>query len=125
MSVAAAHADAFYGEVAEHRVVWSIRDHGGIPCPASAVEGNRAMPFWSSESRARRVIENVPAYSAFSPFSILWKEFCERWIFGLAKDGLLIGVNWSGSLATGYDIAPGEVQRNVEYRMVNKRELSK
>ena len=83
------------------------------------------MPFWSSESRAQRVIENVPAYSAFSPFSIPWEEFCERWILGLAKDGLLIGVNWSGSRATGFDMEPGELQRNVDYRMTSKRDLSK
>jgi hypothetical protein len=35
----------------------------------------------------------------------------------MKKDGLLVGVNWSGARATGYDIEPSEVRRRVEYEL--------
>jgi len=32
----------------------------------------------------------------------------------LTEDGMLVGANWSGPKATGYDLEPAELQRNVE-----------
>ncbi len=113
MSIAAAHACAFYKEVAAARVVWGIQDAGGFPAPL-AVDGKRSMPFWSSESRALKIIEAMASYEGFRPVAIPWPVFCERWVPGLATDGLLAGVNWSGLAATGYDVEPIDIQRNVE-----------
>ena len=113
MSIAAAHAAEFYREVAESGVVWGIKDARGFPAPIAS-EGKRAMPFWSSESRALVVVRGVPAYSSFSPVPIQWQVFCERWVPGLVRDGFLAGVNWSGLAASGFDIAPTDLQRNVE-----------
>jgi hypothetical protein len=115
MSTATVHADAFYREVAESGVVWAIKDGNGYPAPAGR-GGRRAMPFWSSESRARSVIDAVAAYEGFVPIAIPWEVFCERWIPGLMRDGLRAGVNWSGPAATGYDVAPMELKRNVDSR---------
>jgi hypothetical protein len=72
------------------------------------------MPFWSSRARVERVISSVPAYRAFEVVEISWEDFRVRWVPGLTRDGLLVGVNWSGSRATGYDIEPGELLANVE-----------
>lgn len=113
MSIAAAHAAAFYREVAKSNVVWSIKDGGGFPAPI-ANGRQRAMPFWSSESRALYIVQNVAAYRGFTPIPIQWQAFCERWVPGLVRDGLLAGVNWSGSSASGYDVAPTDLKRNVE-----------
>ena len=44
-------------------------------------------------------------------------EFRDRWIPGLTKDGLKVGVNWSGARALGYDIDPAEVQTRFEYEI--------
>lgn len=41
----------------------------------------------------------------------------DHWLPGLEQDGLLVGINWSGSGATGYDIAPADMLRNVTTRM--------
>lgn len=112
MSTAAAHAAAFYREVVKSRVIWTIKDAGGYPAPKTS-EG-RAQPFWSSRSRAERVIETVAAYKGFEAVEVPWSEFAARWVPDLAKDGLRVGVNWSGSRATGYDLAPEEVVKNVE-----------
>src|SRR5438128_2311758 len=113
MSQSASQAAAFYREVAEDRVVWTVRDAGGFPAPKTS-DGTRAQPFWSSRSRAERIISTVPAYSGFQTFEISWEEFCAKWVPGLTKDGLKVGVNWSGKRATGYDPDPQNVVRNVE-----------
>ena len=113
MSQSASQAAAFYLEVAEHRRVWTIRDSRGIPAPLGD-QGLRVMPFWSSSDRAETVIGNVPAYSGFVPVELSWIEFRDRWLPGLARDELLVGVNWSGARATGYDVEPAVVREAVE-----------
>jgi len=75
------------------------------------------MPFWSSLSRVRRIIRIVPAYAAFRPLEISWTDFCSSWGPDLARDGLLVGVNWSGPNAIGYDLAPEDVIANVEHQI--------
>jgi hypothetical protein len=112
VSQSASQAAAFYREVALAGAVWTIRDAGGFPAPKDS-EGRRAQPFWSSRSRAEKVVATVAAYSSFSIVEIAWTEFSERWIPGLARDGILVGVNWSGARATGYDVEPAEVLANV------------
>ena len=67
------------------------------------------MPFWSTESRARRVIEGVEAYRSFEPVRLELEIFTGRWLAGLQTDGLIVGLNWSGERATGYDMKPGDV----------------
>ena len=112
MSQASSQAAAFYREVAKKRVIWTIKDAGGFPAPKTRT-GPRAQPFWSSRSRVERIIATVPAYSAFIPFEIAWSDFERAWIPGPERDGLLIGVNWSGPRATGYDIRPSELRDAV------------
>jgi len=114
MSIAAAHASAFYREIAITSVIWAIKDDGGYPAPLNA-DGKRSMPFWSSELRAVKVISEVAAYKNFEVVAIDWVIFCERWVPGLIRDGLLVGVNWSGKIASGYDIDPMELLQNVVF----------
>lgn len=116
MSNAASQAAAFYRDVARTRAVWTVRDAGGIPCPANS-EGKRAMPFWSSESRVQRIVETVAAYSGFSVVQVPWEEFRDRWLAGLGRDGLLVGVNWSGAAASGYDVEPSVVRAAIEFQI--------
>jgi hypothetical protein len=71
------------------------------------------MPFWSSVSRAQRVIDTVAAYRGFVVHELSLEEFRDRWLPGLRRDGLLVGVNWSGAGATGYDVEPDAVLANI------------
>lgn len=116
MSTAAAHAAAFYREVARTRTIWAIRDPGGFSAPIGT-DARRAMPFCSSRQRALAVIASAAAYVGFEPVEIPWPAFCARWIPGLLRDGLLAGVNWASACATGFDVDPRELQRNVEHHM--------
>jgi ABC-type phosphate/phosphonate transport system substrate-binding protein len=113
MSQAGSQAWAFYREVAEKRVVWTVRDAGGFPAPKNS-SGERAQPFWSSRSRVEKIIATVPAYANFEPYEISWEYFCAKWVPGLTEDGLLVGVNWSGPRAKGYDLEPGKLQEYVQ-----------
>ena len=117
MSQAASQAAAFYRDVAKNRSVWTVEDAGGYPAPMTS-SGQRAQPFWSSKSRVEKIISTVQAYAGFSPVEISWDKFCEVWVPGLTEDGLLMGVNWSGPRASGYDVTPLEVLRNVEAAIV-------
>jgi hypothetical protein len=113
MTRAASQAQAFYDEVALSGKLWTIRDADGFPAPRNA-QGKRAQPFWSSLARVHSVVASVPAYGGFEPFEVSWADFAARWLPGLERDGLLVGVNWSGARATGYDLTPAEVKANFE-----------
>jgi hypothetical protein len=108
MSISAAHSAAFRRDVPKEGRVWTIRDATGFPAPKSA-DGTRAMPFWSKPTRAKRVIENVPAYQGFDVVEIPISDWLRSWLPGLSRDGLLVGVNWAGAKATGFDMAPTQV----------------
>lgn len=113
MSQAASQAWAFYREVAKKRIVWTVRDAEGFPAPESS-QGQRAQPFWSSRSRVEKIIAAVPAYRGFTPNEISWSDFCDKWLPELAAAGHLVGVNWSGPTARGYDREPEAVRRSVQ-----------
>lgn len=113
MSNAAAYAHAFYRQVAQEKKVWTVKDTEGFPAPLNS-EGRRAQPFWSSLSRVERIKKQVPAYAAFQPHEISWEAFRDRWLPGLKRDGILIGVNWSGDRAKGYDVDPDFVREAIE-----------
>jgi hypothetical protein len=116
MSQAASQAWSFYRDVAKTRRLWTIRDEEGYPAPKDAA-GQRAQPFWSSASRVQKILKSVPAYRGFDPVEVTWDDFCHEWVPLLSRDGLRVGVNWSGPRATGYDLAPEEVKANVEAEM--------
>ena len=104
----ASQAAAFYREVAERRLLWTVSDDGGFPAPINS-SGERTQPFWSSRARVERIIETVAAYRGFHPVEITLEVFLERWVPGLTNDGILVGVNWTGKRATGYDVPPDRV----------------
>jgi len=116
MGQSASQAYAFYKDVSINGKVWTIRDEGGYPAPLTN-DGKRAQPFWSSLSRVQKIIETVPAYAPFSPVEISWEDFRDKWLPDLAKKGLLVGVNWSGKRAIGYDLEPKLLKKAIEAQM--------
>jgi len=116
MSTAGIHAHAFYKGVATERKVWTIKDSGGFPAPKTS-DGRRSQPFWSSLSRVEKIIQTVPAYSGFETHEISWETFKDKWIPGLTRDKLLMGLNWSGKAAMGYDIEPSSVLESIEFHI--------
>ena len=56
----------------------------------------------------------APAYAEFEPVEISWQEFRDKWLPELERDGLLVGVNWSGSNVAGYDLDPPWVRDAIQ-----------
>jgi hypothetical protein len=71
------------------------------------------MPFWSSQRRAERIVETVPAYAGMSIVEVPVDDFRERWLPGLARDGIRVGLNWTGVRATGFDEVAAEVVKRL------------
>lgn len=112
MTQAAAQAAQFFEEVAEKRVVWLLRGPQGFP--TSRTPEGHAMPVWSLESRAEAVRAKVMSYRPFRPTAVSWDEFRDRWLPDLAREGLRLGVNWSGPKAVGYDFDAATIRDRVE-----------
>jgi hypothetical protein len=108
MSLSGAHRAAFRRDVPRDGRVFSIRDRAGFPIAKDA-DGTRALPFWSKQSRAAKVAAQVAAYRSFEVVEIGLDDWTGRWLPGLERDGLLVGINWAGPRATGYDVPPAEV----------------
>lgn len=108
MSQAASQAAAFRREVRERGEVWIVEDERGVPAPVSE-DGRRAMPFWSSRARAERAASSEQ-FAGCQPRRLSLPEFQDRWLPGLERDQLLVGVNWTGPRVTGYDVEPAQVR---------------
>lgn len=113
MSTAAAQAAAFFAEATSSGEVFGLRDAQGFPAPENG-SGDRAMPFWSKRSRAAKVCASVPAYSGFEVVAVPLAEWRERWLPRLDRDGLHVGLNWSGPRATGFDVTAAQVLSRLE-----------
>ena len=114
MTQAASQYAAFAKDIARSMTVFTLRDAGGYPAHMNA-SGERAMPFWSSLARVKKIIETVPAYANFEPEQISWAKFRDEWLPECKEEGLLIGVNWSGPRALGYDLPPDSVRERIEH----------
>jgi Protein of unknown function (DUF2750) len=110
MSLSGAHKSAFRREATREGRVYAIRDAGGFPAPADAA-GNRAVPFWSKSTRAQRVVAHVIAYRELEVVEVAVADWLSDWMASLERDGLMVGVNWAGARATGFDLTPAQVVR--------------
>jgi hypothetical protein len=106
MSQSGSQAAAFFRDVRQSGVVWLVRDDDGSPTHLSA-DGTRSLPFWSTSPRAQRAakiwgrglrVESMPL-----------DTWCDRILPDAARDGLVIGINWSGPRLVGWSLTPNEV----------------
>ncbi|MGI3780777.1 MAG: DUF2750 domain-containing protein [Janthinobacterium lividum] len=80
------------------------------PRPHDAHSDRRAMPLWSQQSRAQRIIDTVPAYAGFgADLRVELDVWFHRWLPGLKGEGLLIGVSRSGKGARGDDTSSADM----------------
>jgi hypothetical protein len=119
MGQSGAQATAFFRDVVANCTVWTVQDDGGCPAPKTS-SGQRSMPFWSSLSRVQKIISTVPAYGAMKPRQISVDEWTREWLPDLKKAGLLIGINWSGVRAVGWDFEVDDVLARLEAADVSR-----
>ncbi|SDX36579.1 Protein of unknown function [Amycolatopsis xylanica] len=106
MSQSAAHADAFFRDIARTGVVWQVRDDQGSPSPTDE-SGARVLPYWSTQARAARAAKVWGG--GLKPASLPLAHWVERELAGIEKDGFLVGLNWSGPGMTGFALTAREV----------------
>jgi len=110
MSFSGAHRSAFRREAGREGRVFFVRDGEGLPAPVGR-GGRRVVPFWSKPTRAGRVVDQVPAYRGFDVAGVDVDEWLDGWLARLATAGMLVGVNWAGARATGFDLTPAQVRQ--------------
>lgn len=118
------NAKAFYREVASSHEVWTVvhEDNRG-PDPAwPAARGMTIRPFWSSPTRAKKMITGPFSGRGFHLIEVQWDEFRSRIAPAMERDNQLVGVNWSGPRAKGYNIPPTDVIRFVIEAMEHHRD---
>ncbi len=105
MSQSASQAAIFYRDVEKSHKLWTLKDKDGFPAPKNK-NSIRTMPFWSSKPRVELIIQKVDAYKDFEPVEVDLERFYNYWLKELKSAGQLVGINWSGKRATGYDLPP-------------------
>jgi hypothetical protein len=106
MSQSGSQAAAFFRDVRESRVVWLVRDDDGSPTHLSA-DGTRSFPFWSTSPRAQRAAKIWGR--GLRVDSMPLDTWCDLVLPDAARDGLVIGINWSGPRLVGWSFTPREV----------------
>jgi hypothetical protein len=106
MSQSGSQAAAFFRGVRQSRVVWLVQCDEGSPTHLSE-DGARSLPFWSTAARAQRAakIWGHDLRVASMPLD-MWRD---RVLPDAARDGLAIGVNWSGPRLVGWSFTTVEV----------------
>jgi hypothetical protein len=79
----------FVGRVADWQLVWSLKDENGW-VSASDDLGNLTFPFWPHPDYAAACATGN--WGGNAPGSIEVHEFLERWLPGMAKDGVAVAV---------------------------------
>lgn len=113
MSTAALHASKFYEQVVSDDKVFTFDDGDGYS--VFRVNGEDVIPFWSSRTRLEKIKKAHLKYAkqeiAEEPFPVFMSDTLPL----LEKEGIRVGVNWSGQRLTGYDITVAELRRNLQY----------
>ena len=106
MSQSGSQAAAFFRDVRQSGVVWLVRDDDGCPTSLSA-DGTRSLPFWSTSARAQRAAKIWGHGLRVESMSLeVWRD---RDLPDAAREGLMIGINWSGPRLVGWSFTPMEV----------------
>jgi hypothetical protein len=114
VSQSGSQAAAFFREVVEHRVVWFVHDDQGVPTPKND-SGNRVVPYWSSKSRAQRAADIWGGGLRAGFLSLdAWRSVE---LPDIARDGCLIGINWTGPRLVGWEFTVAEVLNRLDHAL--------
>ena len=113
MSNAAAQAARFYEQVVKDDRVFTVDDGKGFL--VFPVRDTEVVPFWSSRSRLLKIHEAHPKYAKWKISEESLPEFLEKTLPLLEKEGIRVGVNWSGERLTGYDLSVHDLRSNLQY----------
>ena len=107
-------ANAFCREVIASGEVFVVEHEQFGPVTWPLAGHQHARPVWSSRRRVVRMLEGPLAAPGLVVVSHSWDEFCAEIVPETEREGLLIGLNWSGPRARGYNLAPSDVVARVD-----------
>lgn len=91
--------------------VWGVATPEGLViCDSEEFEDTDVIPFWSDEADAK--VQCTGEWEMYEPQVIDLDTFVERWLTGMAEDGVLAGPNWNSELA-GLEIEPAEIAEQL------------
>jgi hypothetical protein len=112
VSQSGSQAAAFFKELAHHRIVWSVGDDLGSPTPKTS-SGERALPYWSSKTRAQRAADIWG--SGLRVVSTSLESWRTEDLPELADEGYRVGINWTGPRLVGWDFTVAEVLNRLAH----------
>lgn len=122
MSISGAQYDKFREQVVADERAFSFTDAGELLVYPIAT--GETVPFWSSRSRLETIQTQFPKYRQWTitEFSLgeFWRRLCQ-----LEREGIQVGVNWSGKQLTGYNVRVPDLRAGLEYWVdrLGKRKL--
>ncbi|MEM7755436.1 MAG: DUF2750 domain-containing protein [Planctomycetota bacterium] len=109
------HAEAFYREVAVSQEVYTLEYDDGDGVPLWPLDqGRKARPFWSSARRIREMLDGPLAKKRLRIAAFTWHGFVEGIAPDLEAESILVGVNWHGPRARGYNVPVNRVIAAVD-----------
>jgi hypothetical protein len=115
MSIAAAQANKFYEQVVRDGGVFTLESpQGFLVFPIRDIE---VIPFWSSRSRVEKIQSTMPEYAHYAIHEKPFTELYEQTLPWLEERRIHIGVNWSGTRLSGYDVSVSDLRASLGYWM--------
>ena len=111
---ASEQANAFCREVLASGEVFLIEHDLRGPISWPLASHQHARPVWSSYRRVEFMLNGPLAGPGLVIAPHSWSEFCSNILPAIAEAGVLIGLNWSGPRARGYNLEPADVLTRVE-----------
>jgi len=102
MSIAAPQYDKFREQVVADERAFTFTDRGELL--VYPVRAGETVPFWSSRSRLETIQRRLPKYQQWQITEFTLQEFWRR-LDQLEREGIQVGVNWSGAKLTGYNVS--------------------
>jgi hypothetical protein len=122
MSASAAQYDKFREQVVRDERAFTFTDNGQLL--VYPVDLGETIPFWSSRSRLEAIQKILPNYRTWQITELSFGEFWRR-LDHLERDGVQVGVNWSGQRLTGYNVSVADLRAGLRYWLdkLEKRSL--
>jgi hypothetical protein len=112
MSIASAQYDKFREQVVTDERVFTFTTGDGDVLVHPSRSGE-TVPFWSSRSRLEATQKRLPKYREFEITELSLAQF---WVLlrDFEKEGLKIGVNWSGEGLMGFNVPVTDLRMGLE-----------
>jgi len=112
MSISGAQYDKFREQVVSDERAYTFTDAGQLL--VYPVRSGETVPFWSSRSRLETIQKRIPKYQRWQITELSLGEFWRR-LDQLEQEDVQVGVNWSGSQLTGYNVSVRDLRAGLRY----------